>query len=342
MALLSWMWRILFLLLTLIGLAAGALYYGMTQPLKLDSAIIYEVKPGYTVTRIGSQFTARGWIYHPILARVAARLNPHWVPKTGEYELEPGMTILDVLAKLDSGLAVHYWVTLLEGKTTRDYLSAMEQKGNIEMTLLGKSNEAISSALGLPFANAEGMFFADTYQYFNGDSDVAILKRANEKLLEILREYWPQREETTPLKSAYEALVLASIIEKETGVSYERPLISMVFVNRLKRDIRLQTDPTVIYGLGESFNGNLTRKDLRSNTPYNTYRIFGLPPTPIANVGEEAIAAAVKPGETDALYFVAKGDGTHAFSRTLVEHNAAVAKYQRFQRRSDYTSSPTN
>ncbi|MCZ2722244.1 endolytic transglycosylase MltG [Marinomonas sp. 15G1-11] len=143
-----------------------------------------------------------------------------------------------------------------------------------------------------------------------------------------------------PLNDSYEALILASIIEKETGDASERPLISKVFVNRLRKNIRLQTDPTVIYGLGEAFDGNLTRAHLRAENPYNTYRIFGLPPTPIANVGKESIVAAVSPGETDALYFVAKGDGTHAFSRTLREHNNAVAQYQRFQRRSDYTSSP--
>ena len=340
MQLFKWLWRFLFLALTLIGAAAGGIYYGITQPILIAEPTTYEVQPGYTPTRIGSQMAARGWIYHPLLVRVASRLNPQWVPKMGEYELTPGMTVMDVLAKFDSGQAIHYSVTLLEGKTTQEFLETLANKRNIEMTLLGQSNNQIAASLELGVANAEGQFFADTYRYFAGDTDVQILKRANAKLNTVLMSHWAQKNARLPFSSAYDALIMASIIEKETGAAHERPLIAKVFFNRLKLNIRLQTDPTVIYGLGDSYDGNLTRKGLRSKSPYNTYRIYGLPPTPIANVGEEAIAAAINPGETDALYFVAKGDGTHEFSRTLKEHNAAVAKYQRFKRRSDYTSSP--
>jgi len=340
MSVIKWLWRLLLMAITLIGLFAGGLYYGITQPLLIDGPIIYEVKPGYTVTRIGSQMEARGWIYHSLLMKVASRLNPQWVSKVGEYEVTPQMNILDVLAKFDSGDAIHYKVTLLEGNTTQEFIDTLAKKGNVLMTLNGLSNIEISRKLNLPYPNAEGLFFADTYQYYKGDSDEAILRRAHQKLMSELDVSWSNKDKYIPLSNAYEALILASIIEKETGDASERPIISKVFVNRLKRNIRLQTDPTVIYGLGSEFDGNLTRAHLKEKTPYNTYRIFGLPPTPIANVGKESIEAAVKPGETDALYFVAKGDGTHVFSRTLREHNNAVAKYQRFQRRSDYTSSP--
>ncbi|WP_191603453.1 endolytic transglycosylase MltG [Marinomonas algicola] len=340
MSVIKWLWRLLLMAITLMGLLAGGLYYGITQPLMIDEPIIYEVKPGYTATRIGSQMEARGWIYNALLMRVAARLNPHWVSKVGEYEITPQMNILDLLAKLDSGDAIHYKVTLLEGNTTQEFLDTLAQKGNVDMTLSGLSNIELSRKLNLPYPNAEGLFFADTYQYYKGDTDEAILRRAHRKLMAELERLWASKDKFTPLASAYEALILASIIEKETGDASERPIISKVFVNRLKRNIRLQTDPTVIYGLGSDFDGNLTRAHLRKKTPYNTYTIFGLPPTPIANVGKESIEAAAKPGETDALYFVAKGDGTHVFSRTLREHNNAVAKYQRYQRRADYTSSP--
>lgn len=340
MSVIKWLWRLLLIAITAVSVLAGGLYYGITQPLLIDEPIIYEVKPGYTVTRIGSQMEARGWIYHALLMKVASRLNPQWVSKVGEYEVTPQMNILDLLAKFDAGDAIHYKVTLLEGNTTQDFVDTLSKKGNVEMTLSGLSNIEISRKLNLPYLNAEGLFFADTYQYYKGDTDEAILRRAHQKLMSELEASWANKNKFTPLKNAYEALILASIIEKETGDASERPIISKVFVNRLKLNIRLQTDPTVIYGIGDEFDGNLTRAHLKEKTPYNTYRIFGLPPTPIANVGKESIEAAVNPGETDALYFVAKGDGTHVFSRTLREHNNAVAKYQRFQRRSDYTSSP--
>ncbi len=340
MFIVTWLWRLLLLAIALVGLLAGALYYGITQPIMINEPIIYEVKSGYTTTRIGSQMAARGWIYHPLLMRAASRLNPQLVSKIGEYELTPNMNIIDVLKKFDSGDAVHYKVTLLEGKTTQDYIDTLSAKENVEITLAGLSNVEISRKLNLPYPNAEGLFFADTYLYYKGDTDATILLRSHNKLLKELEESWTRKKVTSPLKNSYEALILASIIEKETGDASERPLISKVFYNRLKKNIRLQTDPTVIYGLGESFDGNLKRTHLRQKTPYNTYRIFGLPPTPIANVGKESIDAAVSPGETDALYFVAKGDGSHIFSRTLREHNNAVAKYQKFQRRSDYTSVP--
>jgi UPF0755 protein len=174
----------------------------------------------------------------------------------------------------------------------------------------------------------EGRFFPDTYVYDYGSSDLDILRRANARMEEILADVWPQRQDNLPIKSAEEALILASIIEKETSVAEERPMIAGVFVNRLRRGMKLQTDPTVIYGIGDAFDGNLTRKHLRTDTPYNTYTRKGLPPTPIAAVGRAALMAAVNPATTKALYFVAKGDGSHQFSETLEQHNAAVKQFQ--------------
>lgn len=342
MAVLKWLWRLLFIVLTLVAVAAGGVYYGVTQPMQLKENTIYEVQSGATSQRIGMQLEARGWIYHWSLAKIASRLNPQWIPKAGEYEIKPGMTLLDALALFDSGKAVHYRLTLVEGKTTKEYLKAMAAKGNIKMTLQGLSNQQIAGQLGIREGHAEGQFFADTYLYYDGDSDADILKRANKQLKRTLFKVWQDRDERLPYDSPVDVLTMASIIEKETGVAEERPLIAGVFINRLRRGIRLQTDPTVIYGLGDAFDGNLTRAHLRMDTPYNTYRIFGLPPTPIANVGASAIEAAMKPARTDALYFVAKGDGTHEFSRTLKDHNRAVLKYQKSQRSKNYTSTPSN
>ncbi|TDO99982.1 endolytic transglycosylase MltG [Marinomonas balearica] len=341
MSAVKWLVSLIFLLLTLLAGAAAGIYYGVTQPLMIDSAQEYEVQLGASSTKIGHQLAARGWIYHPLLTKVVSRLNPTLIPKAGRYEIVPGQNLIQVFQLFDSGKAIFHEVTLLEGKTVKDYMAALEAKGNIQMTMSGFDAKRIAKHMELGHSSAEGLFFANTYRYHDGDTDVDILKHANTLLKKELNTAWDNRNKSIPLKTPYDVLTLASIIEKETGVAYERPLISKVFMNRLKRRIRLQTDPTVIYGLGDKYNGNITRRDLRTKTPYNTYVIDGLPPTPIANVGREAIEAAVWPGETAALYFVAKGDGTHAFSRTLREHNNAVAKYQKYQRRKDYKSSPS-
>jgi len=319
---------------------SGALYYTITAPLKLEKEQRFHIHSGDTSYQIGHALSERGWIIHPALVRVLTKFHSEWVPKVGEYAVTPGMTLLDLMALVDSGKSITCSVTLLEGKNLQYYLATMIEKGNITMTLAGLSKEEIAKRFLLDVSNAEGQFFANTYQYHEGDTDISILQQSHRLLEETLMMSWASRDKGLPYKTAYEALIMASIIEKETGVPSERPLISKVFVNRLQKGMRLQTDPTVIYGLGERFNGNLTRKGLRSPSPYNTYLNFGLPPTPIANVGLEAIDAALHPGKTSALYFVAKGDGSHAFSNTLQDHNKAVAKYQKYHRRADYKSSP--
>ncbi|MCZ2722245.1 endolytic transglycosylase MltG [Marinomonas sp. 15G1-11] len=198
MSVIKWLWRLLLIAIMLIGVFAGGLYYGITQPLMLNEPMIYEVKPGYTTTRIGSQMEARGWIYHSLLMRVASRLNPQWVSKVGEYEITPQMNVLDVLAKFDSGDAIHYKVTLLEGHTTREFMDTLTKKGNIKMTLSGLSNIEISRKLNLPYPNSEGLFFADTYQYYKGDTDVAILRRSHKKLMDVLEGVWKEKDSNSP------------------------------------------------------------------------------------------------------------------------------------------------
>ncbi|SBS36407.1 putative aminodeoxychorismate lyase [Marinomonas aquimarina] len=342
MKVIKWLALTALVALTLAAVAAGWAYNALTKPMNMTEVTQFDVTPGTSIIKLGNTLADKGWIEHPLLARLAYQLNPQMVPKVGKYEIQPGMNLMEALVLFDSGDTVFYPITLLEGHTFREYLAAMQAKGNIEMTLLELSDKEIAEKLGLEQDSPEGMLFANTYRYHDGDTDLDILKQSHQLLQAALDELWSNKAKNLPYKTPYEALIMASIIEKETGVPAERPLIARVFISRLEKGMRLQTDPTVIYGMGERYNGNITRADLRRHTPYNTYQINGLPPTPIANVGKEAIHAALNPGETKALYFVAKGDGSHVFSNTLREHNAAVAEFQRFKRRKDYTSTPTN
>ncbi|MEO9274305.1 endolytic transglycosylase MltG [Marinomonas sp. 5E14-1] len=339
MKFIKWFYRVVFLFITFAAVAAGFFYSSVTTPIGETSIKSFEVKAGDTFYQLGYKLNASELIEYPFLTRIVSKLHPEWTPKVGQYAIAPEMNLLDVMALFDSGKSIFYSITLLEGKNTQEFLGAMEAKGNIKMTLLGLSHEEIAEKVGLNVPHPEGQFFANTYRYHKGDTDVSILKHSHALLRSTLDELWEQKAENLPYKNAYEALIMASIIEKETGVPEERSLIAQVFISRLEKGMRLQTDPTVIYGLGDAFSGNLTRKGLQDSSPYNTYRVYGLPPTPIANVGREAIAAALNPEATKALYFVAKGDGTHAFSNTLQEHNRAVRKYQ-FKRREDYRSTP--
>jgi UPF0755 protein len=339
MPFIKWFYRVAFLVVTLAAVAAGYIYSSITSPIDTSTVETFEVKAGDTFYRLGNSFNENGLIEYPFLTRIVSKLHPEWTPKVGKYAIKPEMSLLDIMALFDSGQSIFYSITLLEGKNTREFLAAMEAKGNIKMTLTGLSNEEIAKQLKLEVVHPEGQFFANTYRYHEGDTDMSILKHSHALLRTTLDELWAEKAPDLPYKSSYEALVMASIIEKETGVAEERNLIAGVFISRLEKGMRLQTDPTVIYGLGDTFTGNLTRKGLLDSSPYNTYRFYGLPPTPIANVGREAIEAALNPESTKALYFVAKGDGTHAFSNTLKEHNRAVRKYQ-FKRREDYRSTP--
>ena len=233
-----------------------------------------------------------------------------------------------MLALLVSGRSVSYSLTLLEGWNIRQVRAAVAGHEALRQTLEGVDNLDLMERLGHPGKHPEGRFFPDTYQFRRGTTDVEFLLRAMRKMDEELAQAWQARAENIPLQSAEEALILASIIEKETGLASERPQIAGVFSRRLQKGMKLQTDPTVIYGMGEDFDGNIRRKDLREDTPYNTYVHTGLPPTPICMPGREALRAAVDPAPGNSLFFVSRGDGSHVFSATLKEHNAAVRQYQ--------------
>jgi len=248
--------------------------------------------------------------------------------KAGEYLFEPGISARGILGQVVAGRVVRYPVVLVEGWTFRQFLQALARTEKLAQTLTGQSSAQIMATLGYPDQHPEGRFFPDTYHFTAGDSDRTILMRAYQRMQQRLELEWSARAPDLPVRSAYDALILASIVEKETGKPEERPLIAGVFTNRLRRGMRLQTDPTVIYGLGDRFDGNLRRRDLERDNPYNTYTRAGLPPTPIAMPGAAALHAALHPADTRALYFVSRGDGSHVFSETLTEHNAAVIKYQ--------------
>ncbi len=251
--------------------------------------------------------------------------------KAGSYELETGITPHKLLSKLARGEEALRAVTLVEGWTFRQFRAALAKEGTLKADTKGLADDAVMALVGRPNVHPEGRFFPDTYTYSKGSSDVALLKRALRAMDKRLAAAWAQRSPDTAAKTPDEALILASIIEKETGKAADRTLISAVFNNRLRIGMPLQTDPTVIYGMGESFNGNLRRVDLQTDTPWNTYTRGGLPPTPISMPGKASLLAAVQPASSKALYFVARGDGTSHFSERLDEHNRAVNKYQRGQ-----------
>ena len=248
--------------------------------------------------------------------------------KAGRYVFQQGVTPIQLLDKIVAGEVEQFTLTIVEGWSFRQMLAAIHQHPEIRKRLDGLSDKEIMKALSLPDVHPEGQFMPDTYHFPEGMTDVRFLRRAWQAMQDYLNAQWPERDEGLPLNSPYEALTLASIVEKETGLAAERPTIAGVFIRRLKKGMKLQTDPTVIYGMGENFDGNIRRKDLRQDTPYNTYTRFGLPPTPIALPGKDAIFASLHPADGKSLYFVAKGDGSHQFSETLEEHNRAVRRYQ--------------
>ena len=290
---------------------------------------LFLIRSGSNIKTIAQDLTMQKIIDDPWLFILLAKLKGvETRVRAGEYQLEAGQTPDDLLETFTKGSSVQYSFTVIEGWSFRQMLTALAQDPIIEHKLEAKSSTEIMDLIGYPGQHPEGMFFPDTYRFPKGTSDIDFLRRAYQVMQQHLQREWDQRDTGLPLKSSYEALILASIIEKETGVGFERPMISAVFIERLKRKMRLQTDPTIIYGLGENFDGDIRFRDLKKDTPYNTYLHAGLTPTPIALPGLDAIRAALHPAQTKALYFVSKGDGTHHFSETLEEHNAAVNRYQ--------------
>lgn len=312
----------------------------LDNPLNLSQAKIVMVEPGSSFSRFAGQLAAEGVLEKPDWFSFFIRLKKvgHLL-KAGEYEIVPGTTPRTLVLQLIEGKTLSYNFTVIEGFTFKQLRASLESNPNIKNTITDKTDTQIMAALGLADKHPEGMFLADTYQFHRGMSDVDLLKRAHTLLQAELDKAWLGKAKELPYSSAYEALIMASIVEKETAKASERPLIAGVFVQRLKKGMKLQTDPTVIYGMGDHYQGNIRRSDLRKPTAYNTYTIRGLPPTPIAMVGRDAIQAALHPDEDKWLYFVAKGDGSHQFSATLSDHNKAVREYQ-LRRRSDYRSSP--
>nr|WP_215730853.1 endolytic transglycosylase MltG [Pseudomonas lalucatii] len=324
----------------LLVFAAWQQHEALHQPLRLGDERLLEVPAGATPGGVLNRLQAEGVLQDAFWLRLYWRFNLRGQPlHSGEYRLTPGQTVNDMLVQWRRGDVVQYSLTLVEGWNFRQVRAALEREAKLESSLAGLSDAQLMERLGLPGVNPEGRFFPDTYRYVRGTSDLDLLRQAYARLERVLAEEWAGRAEGLPYGEPYEALIMASMIEKETGVPEERGAIAGVFVRRLRSGMRLQTDPTVIYGLGERYNGKLSRAHLREPTPYNTYVIDGMPPTPIALVGREAIHAALHPVAGKSLYFVARGDGSHVFSETLEAHNRAVRAYQ-LNRRADYRSSP--
>ena len=263
--------------------------------------------------------------------------------QVGEYALEPGLTPRTLLQRMRDGKVVSHRFTIVEGWNIRELRAALARATRLQQEVADLDDAALMQALGAPGQHPEGRFLPETYHYTRGDSDLDVLRRAHRAMAEALDEAWNARAQGLPLKDEHEALVLASIVEKETGIASERPQIAGVFVRRLQAGMLLQTDPSVIYGMGERYRGNIRRNDLTTDTPYNTYTRAGLPPTPIAMPGVDALKAATQPAQGDALYFVAVGDGSgrHVFTRNLAEHQAAVRRYLQRYRQRNAQSAPT-
>jgi UPF0755 protein len=327
----SWIKRIFLLALCLTLLLAAAMGWFAFSPvdLRADSAD-FSIKPGSglrSATRqmIDAGVELSGWRFN-LLGRILGKAG---TIKAGSYEVARGITPLGLLNKLTAGEVTQAEIAFIEGWTFRQMRSALDAHIAVKHDSAGLSDAQIMARLGAAGRSPEGLFFPDTYLFGKGTGDLDILKRAYRAMDRQLRAAWEERAPDLPYRGPYEALIMASIIEKETGQSTERAMIGGVFVNRLRIGMMLQTDPTVIYGLGEEFDGNLRKRDLIHDTPHNTYTRAGLPPTPIAMPGQASLQAAVNPARTAALYFVARGDGSSEFSRTLAEHERAVTKYQR-------------
>lgn len=340
----------LLLFFLLISCLAGAyLFYqhAMNEPVKLPAqGLEIEIAKGETLHSVLQRLNNQGVVDSLLPAKVYVKLQAMLGDaalankiQAGEFQLFPPMNIPALLHYLSSNNQVSYSIQFIEGSRVSDALSVLANEEKLSKELTGLSHQDIANKLGLvENTSLEGQIYPDTYLFHKGDSDFDLLLRAHTRLKNVLEEEWQNRQADLPLNSAYEALILASIIERETGVPEERTEIAGVFTRRLERKMRLQTDPTVIYGMGDNYKGNIRSRHLREETPYNTYRISGLPPTPIALVGRAAIHAAVNPKPGKSLYFVAKGDGSHQFSETLEEHNRAVREFQ-LKRREDYRSS---
>lgn len=326
----------LFILLVLMALLAAAVILGRYQkfqetPLALpEQEMLYSLPAGASLNQLAYDLYAKGIIEYPrFLIQLGRESGAARRLQAGEYILQQGVTPRTLLEQLVDGKVHQYGLTLIEGYSFREMLQRIHDDPVLTHTLTNETDAEIMTMLGHPGQHPEGRFLPDTYYFTRGTTDIDFLARAWQAMSEQLQSAWDEREEGLPFKSPEEALILASIVEKETGVAEERPVIAGVFVRRLQRGMLLQTDPTVIYGMGDKFDGNLRLRDLRADTPYNTYTRKGLPPTPIAMPGVDAIHAVLHPAQGKSLYFVAMGEGKHYFSNTLEQHNLAVDKFQK-------------
>lgn len=324
------------LVLVVVGAASvvGGYFYWQSRlnaPLALDAPMLYQVPSGAGFNQVVAQLEAQGVVGDAWAFQLLAKVEPERMPRlrTGEYQLLPEMSGLEMMALLGSDKVVTYSLTIPEGWSFRQMRELLNAAPKLAHRTADMSDAEVMTLLGREDVFPEGWFFPDTYRYHLGMSDVDVLRQSLARMERILDDVWEERGDDLTIESAYEALIMASLIERETGAPQERNEIAGVFKRRMEQGMRLQTDPTVIYGMGERYDGRITRADLREATPYNTYVIDGMPPTPIAMPGRASLEAAVNPLPGETLYFVSRGDGTHQFSRTLREHNNAVNRYIR-------------
>ncbi|MDO8065027.1 endolytic transglycosylase MltG [Janthinobacterium sp. SUN206] len=309
----------------------GTFVYWAQQPITTDGdAIPFTIAPGSGAHAAGQQIADAGVPIVPILFNMLARIEGKTSKiKAGSYELKPGTTPQRLITQLARGEFAQESLTIIEGWTFKQMRMAMANHAGLKHDTVGLSDKELMAKISPEYVLPEGLFFPDTYLFAKGASEMQIFRQAHAAMIGRLSEAWDKRDPALPYKNPYEALIMASIVEKETGQKSERAMIAGVFVNRLKTGMLLQTDPTVIYGMGDNYQGKIRKRDLEADTPYNTYTRGGLPPTPIALAGAQSLTAALAPARTQALYFVARGDGTSQFSANLPDHNRAVNQYQR-------------
>ena len=335
---------LLILLLILSGVGFWG-YQKLTEfvhtPVNVTQDQLLTIERGTTGSKLAALLEQEKILEHADLLPWLLKLQPQLNKvKAGTYSLTGVKTLQDLLDMINSGKEAQFSVKFIEGKTFKEWRKNLENAPHLKQTLQGKSDKEIMALLDIPavakavyeWNNMDGWLYPDTYNYTPNSTDLELLKRSTTRLQKALDKAWSERDENLPLADPYQMLILASIVEKETGIAAERPQVASVFINRLRANMKLQTDPTVIYGMGESYTGNIRKKDLETMTPYNTYMIEGLPPTPIAMVSESALQAVAHPAKTDFYYFVADGSGGHKFTRNLNEHNKAVQEYLRWYR----------
>ena len=335
----------LLILLLILGGVGFWGYQKLTEfvhtPVNVTQDQLLTIERGTTGSKLAALLEQEKILEHADLLPWLLKLQPQLNKvKAGTYSLTGVKTLQDLLDIINSGKEAQFSVKFIEGKTFKEWRKNLENAPHLKQTLQGKTDKEIMALLDIPavakagyeWNNMDGWLYPDTYNYTPNSTDLELLKRSTTRLQKALDKAWSERDENLPLADPYQMLILASIVEKETGIAEERPQVASVFINRLKANMKLQTDPTVIYGMGESYTGNIRKKDLEAMTPYNTYMIEGLPPTPIAMVSESALQAVAHPAKTDFYYFVADGSGGHKFTRNLNEHNKAVQEYLRWYR----------